>query len=169
VTLDELLTSLEEKGGLATPDTSCNPTGVSVKPPQTGTCTPDTLDTPQNDNEGNDNGKALNLAPAASCWWRFHYADRHSKEACYCPPASQDHALAGEPDAITAEAFEPVLQEPDEPLSEKDKAVIRSLLADIGEDDEGIALALEKCRTNQDARDAFLKLAKQWQGGSRVE
>lgn len=104
-----------------------------------------------------------------SRWWLFHYADRHPKEACYYPAATRDHALAGEPDAITAEAFEPVLREPDEPLSEKDEAVIRSLLADTGEDDEGIAVALELCRTDQDARDAFLRLAKQWQGGSRVE
>lgn len=168
MTLDELLTSLE-RGGLDTPDTSRNRTGVSVKAVQTDTCTPDTLDTPQNDNEKNDNGKAVNLAQEAFCWWRLHYADHHSKEACYYPAATRDHVLAGEPQAIAAEAFEPVLRKPDQPLSEKDEAVIRSLLADIGEEDEGIALALERCRTDQGAREGFLRLAKQWQGGSRVE
>lgn len=96
-----------------------------------------------------------------SHWWLFHYADRHPKEACYYPAATRDHVLAGEPDAITAEAFEPALRKPDEPLSEKDETVIRSLLADIGEDDEGIALALERCRTDQGAREGFLRLAEQ--------
>jgi hypothetical protein len=105
-----------------------------------------------------DNGKAA----ISSRWWRFHYADRHPKEACYCPPASKVYALAGEPDAITAEAFESVLREPGEPLNEKDEALVRAWLADIGEDDEGVTLALEKCRTDQDAREGFLQMAKQW-------
>ena len=106
-----------------------------------------------------DNGNA----DISSRWWRFHYTDREPKEASYSPAATHAHALAGEPDAITAEAFEPIRQLPDKPLSEEDEASVRALLAGIGEADEGmITVALEQCRTGQDARDAFLQLAKQW-------
>jgi hypothetical protein len=106
-------------------------------------------------------GEAQENTNFTSCWWRFTYTDGDRKEACYCPPVTRAEALAGEPGAINAESFEPTPRQPDEPLSETDEATVWMWLADIGEDDEGISMALGQCRTNQDAREGFLRLAKQ--------
>jgi hypothetical protein len=96
-----------------------------------------------------------------SRWWRFHYADRRPKDAFYCPPVTRAEALAGEPGAINAESFEPTPRQPDEPLSETDKATIRKWLADIDETDEDIINAvLNQCQTDEEAREAFLQLAE---------
>jgi hypothetical protein len=104
-----------------------------------------------------DNGKA----DIFSRWWRFHYADRHPKEACYCPPVTRAEALAGEPGAINGESFEPIPRPPDESLSETDEATVRTWLADIDEMDEDIINAvLNQCQTDENAREAFLQLAK---------
>jgi hypothetical protein len=104
-----------------------------------------------------DNGKA----DIFSRWWRFHYADRHPKEACYCPPVTRAVALAGESGAINAEPFEPIPHCPDEPLNERDEATVRMWLADIDETDEDIINAvLNQCQTDEDVREAFLQLAK---------
>jgi hypothetical protein len=104
-----------------------------------------------------DNGKV----DISSRWWRFHYANRHAKEACYCPPVTRAEALAGEPGAINAESFEPTPRRPDEPLSETDEATVRKWLTDIDETDEDIINAvLNQCQTDEDAREAFLQLAE---------
>jgi hypothetical protein len=96
-------------------------------------------------------------------WWQFHYADGGLKYASYCSPTTHDEALAGEPDAMSAEPFEPILRPPAEPLTEKEEGLVRTLLDAIGEEDEVvIARALEQCRTDQDAKDAFLEIAKQY-------
>ena len=93
-------------------------------------------------------------------WWRFHYADDHSKEASYCPPVTHAEALAGEPDAITAQPFKPLPRQPKEPLSEKDEASIRVWLTRINETDDEIAAVLHQCRCDEGARTSFISLAQ---------
>ncbi|ODT82150.1 MAG: hypothetical protein ABS69_05325 [Nitrosomonadales bacterium SCN 54-20] len=98
----------------------------------------------------------------ASHWWRFHYSNREPKEASYWPTLNEAEALEGELDAISAEPFEPTRRQPDEPLSEDEEIEIREWLTYIGESDEAmIAVALEQCRTDADARDAFLRMARE--------
>jgi hypothetical protein len=95
-------------------------------------------------------------------WWRFHYSNREPKEASYCPTVNEAEALEGEPDAIYAEAFEPARRQPDGLLSENEEIEVREWLTYIGESDEAmIAVALKQCRTDADARDAFLQMARE--------
>jgi hypothetical protein len=109
----------------------------------------------------------------ASHWWRFHYSNREPKEASYWPPVNGAEALEGEPEAICAQPFEPTRRHPDAPLSEDEEIEIQEWLAYIGESDEAmIAVALEQCRTDADARVAFLRMARgksDNRGGHRVE
>ncbi|WP_091136575.1 hypothetical protein [Nitrosospira sp. Nsp14] len=157
MTLDELLTSLERRGG-DTPDTPGNLVQVSAKAAQTGVCTPDTPDTRQHisaevvvPNQG-----------TTSQWWRFHYAQGDSKEASYSPAATHAEAMSGEPDAIKAEPFEPLLRQPRAPLSQEEEAILLDWLGRIGETDEVLINAmLHQCQTDQDARDFFIGLAEQ--------
>jgi hypothetical protein len=93
-----------------------------------------------------------------SRWWRFHYGDREPKDVAYSPPVNHGEALAGEPDAISAEPFEPARWKPDGPLSTEEEAKIRKWLTHIGEADE--AVVLEQCRTDADARRAYLQQVK---------
>jgi hypothetical protein len=97
-----------------------------------------------------------------SHWWRFHYSNQEPKEASYWPLVNEAEALEGEPDAISAEPFEPTRRQPYEPLSEDEEIEIRASLTYIGESDEAmIAVALEQCRTDADARDAFLRMTRE--------
>jgi hypothetical protein len=157
MTLDELLTSLERRGG-DTPDTPRNVVEVSAKAAPTGACTPDTPDTRQK-------SSAEAVVPnqgMTSQWWRFHYARGDSKEASYSPAATHAEAMAGEPDAIKAEPFEPVLREPRAPLSQEEKTTLLDWLERIIETDEAmISAMLHQCQTDQDARDYFIGLAEQ--------
>jgi hypothetical protein len=99
-------------------------------------------------------------ATTASPWWRFHYTEREPKEVMYSPPVNQAEALSGEPDAISAEPFEPTLRKPDGPLSMEEEVEIRGWLASIGETDEVmIAAVLGQCNTDADARQAYLQRA----------
>ena len=71
-------------------------------------------------------------------------------------------ALIGEPDAITAEAFQPLAPQPSAPLEEKDEAAILAWLGRIGETDEDTLLdVLDSCRTNAEARKFFISRALQ--------
>lgn len=98
----------------------------------------------------------------SSHWWRFHYSNREPKEASYCPTVNEPEALEGEPDAIYAEPFEPTRRQPDRPLSKDEEIEMREWLMYIGESDEAmIAAALEQCCTDADARDAFLRMARE--------
>ena len=64
--------------------------------------------------------------------------------------------------AISAEPFEPIRRQPDEPLSEDEEIEIREWLTYIGESDEAmIRVALEQCRTDADAREAFLRMTRE--------
>ena len=97
-----------------------------------------------------------------SCWWRFHYANRDPKEASYSPAATYAEAMAGEPDAISGEPFEPILRQPHAPLSQEEETVLLDWLERIDEKDEVLISAmLRQCHTDQDARDFFLGLAEQ--------
>lgn len=102
------------------------------------------------------------MAEIFSRWWRFRYLDGMLKEASYCPPATQAEALIGEPDAITAEAFEPRVLQPNAPLEEIDEAAILAWLGRIGETDEDTILdVLNSCRNNVKARESFIREAQQ--------
>lgn len=107
-------------------------------------------------------GKTGSAVTAISQWWRFHYADGTVKEASYSAEATRAEALAGEPDAIKAEPFEPLLRKPHAPLSQEEEATLLDWLRRIDETDEAIITAmLHKCQTNQDAKDFFIGLAEQ--------
>lgn len=157
MTLDELLTSLERRGG-DTPDTPRDLVEVSVKAARTGACTPDTPNTRQK-------SSAEVVVPdqgASSQWWRFHHAQGDSKEASYSPAATRAEAMAGEPDAIKAEPFEPLLRQPHAPLSQEEETVLLDWLGRINETDEVLINAmLHQCQTDQDARDFFIGFAEQ--------
>ena len=156
MTLDELLTSLERRSD--TPDTPRNVVEVSAKAAKTGICTPDTPDTRHQISAE----VVLPDQGTTSQWWRFHYAQGDSKEASYSPAATHAEAMAGEPDAIKAEPFEPLLREPNAPLSQEEEATILDWLERINEKDEAIiSAALHQCQTDQDARDFFIGLAAQ--------
>lgn len=160
--LDDLLTMLERRR-TDTPDTSCNLLEVSAKPAPIGACTHDTPGTPQKDSWGDDVRKAGMCAMAAttSRWWRFHYLDGAQKEAAYCPSVTRVEALAGEPDAIAAEPFEPICRRPDEPLRANDETAIRAWLRHIKETDEGIVSnVMKQCHTDADARSYFIERAR---------
>lgn len=51
--------------------------------------------------------KSLNEQVAFHDWWRIIYANRYPAEVSYCPPVTLAEILSWEPDAITAEPFEP--------------------------------------------------------------
>lgn len=98
---------------------------------------------------------------AASRWWRFHYTDREPKEASYSPAATHAQALAGEPDAITAEAFEPIRRKPTKLLSPYHQSKIKAWLRHIGETDESIVKkVIYQCNTDADARSCYLAMAQ---------
>jgi hypothetical protein len=157
VSLDELLTSLESRS-FHTPDTCFSNPEVSLKPASTNDCTPVTPDTPQK-------SSAQVLVPnqgTRSQWWRFHYVNRDPKESSFSPAATYAEAVAGEPDAIKAEPFEPLLWQPSAPLSQEEETDLRDWLERINETDEVLISAmLHQCQTDQDARDFFLGLAEQ--------
>ncbi|WON74234.1 hypothetical protein [Nitrosospira sp. Is2] len=97
-----------------------------------------------------------------SHWWRFNYSNHELTEASYWPPVSEAEALEGEPEAISAEPFEPIPRQPDEPFSKDEEIEIREWLTYVGETDEAmIAVALEQCCTDADAREAFLRTARE--------
>ena len=156
--LDDLLAVLE-KGEFDTPATPLNPTGVSAKAASDGTYTPATPITPPKSNMRGEVRKPAGVTyGTTSHWWRFHYSNRESKEASYWPMVNEAEALEGEPDAISAEPFEPIRGQPDEPLSEDEEIEIREWLTYIGETDEAmIRVAIEQCRTDANAREAFLR------------
>lgn len=92
--------------------------------------------------------------------WRFQYRDREPKEAMYTPAVNHAEALSGEPDAISAEPFEPTRRRPDRPLNKEEQASIGKWLASIGETDvASITTLFWQCNTDEDERRAFLRQA----------
>jgi hypothetical protein len=154
--LDDLLAALE-RSGIDTPDTSCNAPEVSAKAASIKACTPDTPATLQNGHGKRETGKGDAVIEAASRWWRFHYPSGGQKEACYSPLATRAAAMAGEPNAITAEPFERTCQKPAEPLGTGEATAISAWLRQIGETDEEISRVLKRCDTDADARAGFLR------------
>lgn len=99
---------------------------------------------------------------ASHCWWRIYYAGRAPIEVAYCPPANRAEVKAGEPGAVAAEPFEPVGRRAKTPLSGCQEGLIRRWLAKIGETDvDTIEDLLDRCHTDVDAREYFLKFAEQ--------
>jgi hypothetical protein len=97
---------------------------------------------------------------ASATWWLLRYPDGKLLEVAFCPPVRRDEALALYPGAVEAEAFEPEIRTPSEPLSFEDEAAIRRWLDKIGEDDAAlVAEVIERCRCDAEARDDFLALA----------
>ena len=96
----------------------------------------------------------------ASYWWRIHRPNHALVEVSCSPPATHAEILAWRPDASTAEPFEPVPRQPTALLTAYDETAIRAWLAHIGETDlEIIAVVLNQCRTDADARDYFISRA----------
>jgi hypothetical protein len=97
---------------------------------------------------------------ASATWWRLQYADGRLVEVAFCPPVRRDEALALYPGSVEAEAFEPDICTPSEPLSFPDEAAIRCWLDKIGEDDAAVVdEVIERCRRDAEARRDFLALA----------
>ncbi len=90
-------------------------------------------------------------------WWLIHFSDREPVEvACY-PAAIYADILAGRPDAIAAEPFEPIRRQPAAPLLPDNEAAIQAWLAHIGETNRDIIDSVfEQCRVDNDARDYFI-------------
>lgn len=158
--LDDLLTAMEARGN-NTSNTPSTPDEVSPNPASILGCTPNTSDTPRSRNAKKAVHEARTMdTTTVSRWWRFQYAVNAPWEVSYCSPVTHAIAMSGEPDAISAEAFEPIRRPPDTPLSGDDHDLIRLWLARIGETDEdSIACVLHQCRTDADAREYFLKFA----------
>jgi hypothetical protein len=113
------------------------------------------------DGHGPIHGTTGRAVTAISQWWRFHYVNRDPKESSFSPAATYAEAVTGEPDAIKAEPFEPLLREPHAPLSQEEETVLLDWLERINETDEAmISAMLQQCQTDQDARDFFLGLAR---------
>lgn len=99
-------------------------------------------------------------AVTASYWWRIHYPHHAPVEVACSPPATYAEILVWQPDASAAEPFEPIPRQPTAPLTAHDEATVRAWLAHIGETDfEIIAVVLNQCRTDADARDYFISQA----------
>ena len=100
-------------------------------------------------------------AAEARCWrWLIHYPDREPVAVACCPSATHAEILTGRPDAIAVEPFEPIRRQPDAPLSTNDETTIRAWLAHIEETDPAIiADLLDKCRTDADTREYFIRRA----------
>jgi hypothetical protein len=96
-----------------------------------------------------------------SRWWRFVYPNREPKEVSFFPPVTRAEALAGEVHAISAEPFEPSQRRPANLLSIEDEELILQWLSDIDETDEEIIEGvLKRCQTDEDARNGYLRDAK---------
>lgn len=160
MSVDDLLTTLERR--VVTPDTSLKEPKVSLEPASIYACTSVTPDTPRKSKEGVNVEKAVDaIGGTRARWWRFYYANREPKEASYSPIVTYGEALAGEPDAIKAKPFEPRHRRPVMLLNANDEAIILKWLSDIEETDEEIInTVLKRCRTDEDARNGFLRDAK---------
>jgi hypothetical protein len=162
MSLDDLLKVLERNDG-DTLDTSYKESKVSLEPASIGARTSVTPDTPQKINAGAESQKQDVNKEVKSRWWRFHYANRDCKEVSYCPEVTRAEALVSEREAIGAEAFEYIPHRPLTSLSQSEDDLIQDWLEHINETDKAtIATVLEQCRTDQDARVAFLRTAKRW-------
>jgi hypothetical protein len=114
------------------------------------------------DGHGPIHGTTGRPVTAISQLWRFHYVNRDPKESSFSPAATYAEAVAGEPDAIKAEPFEPLLREPNGPLRREEETVLLNWLERINETDEAmISAMLHQCQTDQEARDFFIGLAEQ--------
>lgn len=108
--LDALLARLERRAA-DTPDTPCNPGGVSAKPAWIKACTLDTPDTPEIINGESETEKPWG--------WLLHFADRESLEVYSHPPVTHAEILTAYPDAL---ATEPIPERPRREYTEQEDA-----------------------------------------------
>jgi hypothetical protein len=111
--LDDLLSKMEGRA-IDTPDTSCNPSGVSAKPLQDKACT---LDTPDTSQKCRAEDWALFNA------WLFHFANRDDLPVTFAHAVDHAAALAYYPDAVAAEPI------PDRPQRKATKAETEEITA----------------------------------------
>lgn len=97
---------------------------------------------------------------STSTWWWVSYPDRKPVEIGYWPPANRAEVLAGQPGAVAAHAFEPMVVAPASPLTTREETAIREWLASIEETDPAIiADVLNQCRADEDAHTYFIQRA----------
>lgn len=94
--------------------------------------------------------------------WLIRHADGRLISHSFTPAASRQEVEGWYPEALSAEPYQPSLDQPESPLSASEEARIRAWLASIGEEDEAaIEEVLENCRTDAEARDYFLGRASE--------
>lgn len=101
--------------------------------------------------------------PDISRGWLVRYADGSMVDVYFTPAATRAEALIEYPDAITAEPIpETAKRIPTAPMTANEEAAIRAWLAHIEETDPAIiADVLDKCRTDADAREYFIRRAEE--------
>ena len=125
--LDALLARLERRAA-DTPDTPCNPGGVSAKPAWIKACTLDTPDTPEIINGESETEKPWG--------WLLHFADRESLEVYSHPPVTHAEILTAYPDALAAE---PIPERTKRRPTEAEAAELRALVQAIGKAEQWTA------------------------------
>lgn len=97
----------------------------------------------------------------ASRWWLIHYPDRDPvKVACY-PETTHTEMRKRYSNAVAAEPFTPVIQQPSAPLTDSEEKAIRAWLACINETDTvTIDEMIDRCQRDADARKFYLELTR---------
>ena len=96
----------------------------------------------------------------ASRWWLIHYPDRDPVEVACCPEATHAEILERHPDAVAAEPFTRTIRQPSAHMAADEETAIRAWLELIEETDSAnIAVVLQQCRMDGDARDYFIERA----------
>jgi hypothetical protein len=119
MTLNELIMSLERRQA-DTPDTPYDAAEVSVKTAPIGACTPYTPDTPQKCSAEDVLQKAAQVIQqvAISLYEPRAEGSELQSGSYLC------RTVAGEPDAMKAEPFKPLLGEPHAPLSQVEEITL---------------------------------------------
>jgi hypothetical protein len=92
--------------------------------------------------------------------WLIHYPDRDPLEVACCPEATHAEILERHPDAVAAEPFTRTIRQPSAHMAADEETAIRAWLELIEETDSAnIAVVLQQCRMDGDARDYFIERA----------
>ena len=139
--LNALLAKLERRAA-DTPDTPCNPDGVSAKPAWIKACTLDTPDTPEIINAVVNVGDDLPEPQNATAHWHWlvHFADREPLEVYCNPDADFANIMQTYPDALAAE---PIPERTRRTPTEAEAAELRALVQAIGKAEEWTADEIE--------------------------
>jgi hypothetical protein len=155
--LDALLATMEQRD---TPDTLCNPDGVSAKPAPIQACTPDTCDTSCFINAAISANIASGDTPDTPAISAEVSAKPAPIQAC-TPDTCDTPAKTITASEITqpAKALQKGVAAP---LNANTETAIRAWLAHINEtDQEIIDEVLDKCRADGEARAYFLRRAEE--------